>query len=217
MSCLIAFEVSNGSVYAQSDVNRDGRVNIQDLVLVANAIGDTVAADTEKNTDVNTDATIDILDLVQVASNLTGVSAAPTLNGTTAEEIQTWLTEVRHADDGSPAFRRAIAILEVLLQAHRPGTTVLLSNYPNPFNPETWIPYQLAKPTNVTLTIYAVDGRLIRTLTLGHQPAGMYQSKSRTAYWDGKNEVGEQVAIGDQLVSISMRSLRAISPLPAKC
>ena len=72
----------------------------------------------------------------------------------------------------------------------------LLANFPNPFNPETWIPYQLSKPTEVTITIYAVNGQIVRTLTLGHQPAGMYQSRSRAAYWDGKNEFGESVASG---------------------
>ncbi|RKU37504.1 hypothetical protein C6496_09745 [Candidatus Poribacteria bacterium] len=77
-----------------------------------------------------------------------------------------------------------------------PEETVLLTNYPNPFNPETWIPYQLAKPTEVTVTIYAADGKLVRTLALGHQPTGVYQSKSRAAYWDGRNEVGEPVASG---------------------
>ena len=77
-----------------------------------------------------------------------------------------------------------------------PEETTLSFNYPNPFNPETWIPYQLSKPAEVTVTIHAADGRLIRTLALGHQPAGIYQSKSRAAYWDGKNELGESVASG---------------------
>ena len=77
-----------------------------------------------------------------------------------------------------------------------PKENALLSNYPNPFNPETWIPYKLAKPAEVTVTIHAADGRLIRTLALGHQPAGVYQSKNRAAYWDGKNELGESVASG---------------------
>ena len=71
-----------------------------------------------------------------------------------------------------------------------------MPNYPNPFNPETWIPYQLAKPADVTLTIYAVNGRVIRRLVLGHQAAGVYQSRSRAAYWDGRNNLGESVASG---------------------
>jgi hypothetical protein len=77
-----------------------------------------------------------------------------------------------------------------------PLETALLPNYPNPFNPETWIPYHLAESADVTLSIYAADGRLVRTLALGHQAAGMYENKSRAAYWDGRNTIGERVASG---------------------
>ena len=77
-----------------------------------------------------------------------------------------------------------------------PTETTLLPNYPNPFNPETWIPYQLASPSDVTVRIYAVNGSLVRRLVLGHQAAGMYQGRSRAVYWDGKNEIGEPVASG---------------------
>ena len=77
-----------------------------------------------------------------------------------------------------------------------PEVTSLLPNYPNPFNPETWMPYQLAKPADVTLTIYDINGCLVRDLDLGHQRAGTYESKSRAAYWDGRNAQGEPVASG---------------------
>ena len=82
------------------------------------------------------------------------------------------------------------------VQVTLPDKNALLANYPNPFNPETWIPYQLVAPADVTLTIYAVDGKLVRTLALGQQPGGMYQSKNRAAYWDGRNEHNEPVASG---------------------
>ena len=74
--------------------------------------------------------------------------------------------------------------------------TVLLPNYPNPFNPETWLPYQLSEPAEVKLTIYDIQGRVVRALDLGHQRAGMYHSRSRAAHWDGRNAVGEPVASG---------------------
>ena len=74
--------------------------------------------------------------------------------------------------------------------------TSLFGNYPNPFNPETWIPYQLSTAADVTLTIYGASGRLVRTLTLGHQPPGTYHRKGRAAYWDGRNDFGERVASG---------------------
>ena len=89
---------------------------------------------------------------------------------------------------GGPAAPTAIASVS--------GETALLANYPNPFNPETWIPYQLSKDAEVSLTIYAVNGQIVRRLALGHQAAGMYQDRSRAAYWDGKNAFGEPVASG---------------------
>ena len=88
------------------------------------------------------------------------------------------------------------APMETFRIATAPETTTLLANYPNPFNPETWIPYQLAEPTEVSLHIYAVNGRLVRVLAFGHQLAGIYKSQSRAAHWDGRNEVGEPVASG---------------------
>ncbi|MDE0397792.1 MAG: DUF5050 domain-containing protein [Candidatus Poribacteria bacterium] len=92
-------------------------------------------------------------------------------------------------------------------------TTGLLTNYPNPFNPETWIPYQLAKPAEVTLHIYAINGVLVRTLPLGHQPAGMYHSKSRAAYWDGRNEQGERLASGIYFYTLSVGDFTATRKL----
>ena len=77
-----------------------------------------------------------------------------------------------------------------------PETTVLLQNYPNPFNPETWIPYQLSEAADVSITLYDVTGNVVRSLNLGHQPAGYYRSRSQAAYWDGKNILNEKVASG---------------------
>ena len=71
------------------------------------------------------------------------------------------------------------------------GENALVANFPNPFNPETWISYQLAEPAEVTLTIYALNGQVVRRLTLGHQSAGTY-----AAHWDGRSEFGEPVASG---------------------
>ena len=95
---------------------------------------------------------------------------------------------------------------EITVTADRENA--LLANFPNPFNPETWIPYQLAKPTEVTITIYAVDGQVVRTLALGHQPAGTYQTRSRAAYWNGRNEFGEPVASGVYFYTLSTESTR---------
>ncbi len=91
----------------------------------------------------------------------------------------------------------ANAVLPVRLYGvGKPSQNRLLQNYPNPFNPETWIPYQLAEDSDVTIQIYDASGRLIRSLALGYQPAGFYNSRGRAAYWDGRNAVGELVASG---------------------
>ncbi|MYA72640.1 T9SS type A sorting domain-containing protein, partial [Candidatus Poribacteria bacterium] len=194
---IVRFEVNDAPIYAGSDVNQDGTVNIQDLVMVANAIGHPGATDAELNPDINADGVVDILDLVQVANDIgDGSAAAPAIHNLTTEQIQSWLTQVKQIDDGSPDFRRAINVLENLLRAVLPETTVLLPNYPNPFNPETWIPYQLANASDVQITIYDTKGIVVRTLALGHQAAGYYTDRNRAAYWDGRNGLGENVASG---------------------
>ena len=78
----------------------------------------------------------------------------------------------------------------------RPKETILGQNFPNPFNPETWIPYQLSRDTNVTIQIYNVSGSAVRTLNLGHKSIGSYIATSTAAYWDGKNNAGEHVSSG---------------------
>ena len=194
---IVRFEVNDAPTYAQSDVNQDGTVNIQDLVMVANAIGHPGAADAKLNADINADGTVNILDLVQVANNFGEDSpAAPTVHNLTAEHIQRWLAQIRQVDDGSPVFRKAISVLEVLLRTVPPEATALLPNYPNPLNPETWIPYQLSNPSDVQITIYDMKGIVVRTLALGHQAAGYYTNRNRAAYWDGRNGLGEKVASG---------------------
>ena len=91
----------------------------------------------------------------------------------------------------------ANAVLSVNLDGiGQPTQNLLLQNYPNPFNPETWIPYQLSEDSPVSISIYDTTGRLIRTLSLGFQSAGFYNSQGRAAYWDGRNALGERVASG---------------------
>ena len=92
--------------------------------------------------------------------------------------------------------KRSRIQLPALVVHQIPAETELLRNYPNPFNPETWIPYRLAEDAFVTLTIYDGSGRVVRTLDVGHQVAAVYESRSKAVYWDGRNEVGERVASG---------------------
>ena len=182
----------------ETDVNADGVVNIQDLVLVASNFG----ATGENAADVNGDGTVNIQDLVQVAAQLgIGDAASPAwrdilIDTFTRAEVELWLRQAQQLNLTDTISQRGIRFLEQLLFALTPKETALLPNYPNPFNPETWIPYQLATPAEVTLHIYAIDGTLVRTLSLGHKPIGMYQTRTRAAYWDGRNQTGEPVASG---------------------
>ena len=91
----------------------------------------------------------------------------------------------------------ADAVMSVKLDGiGKPKLTQLLQNYPNPFNPETWIPYQLSEDSRVSIYVYDSTGELVRTLSIGFQSAGFYNSRARSAYWDGRNALGERVASG---------------------
>ncbi len=188
----------DSGVPVPEDVNGDGTVNILDLVAVAAAFGQTG----EHDADVNGDGAVNILDLVAVSAAFGEAGAAPstirqqTVGQMTSADVQQWLTLARQANLSDPISQRGILFLEQLLAALIPEKTALLANYPNPFNPETWMPYRLAQPADVTVTIYAANGTLVRTLDLGHQAVGVYQHRNRAAYWDGKNDIGESVASG---------------------
>ena len=179
-----------------TDVNGDGRVDIADLVLVVRSFGTTVVPGTIPNPDVNRNGVVDWPDLllvVQVLASAADIAAAPMAS---VAYLQQWIDAAKrhHPDDAT--FEKGIAVLEQFLGTLQPEETALLANYPNPFNPETWIPYQLAKGTDVTVTIYDLQGAVVRRLMLGHQAAGIYHHRSRAAHWDGKNTVGEPVASG---------------------
>ena len=96
----------------------------------------------------------------------------------------------------SSAEEMVLGVLQAILPERLPSQTQLLANYPNPFNPETWIPFQLSQDTEVIVTIYDVLGELVRQLELGMVRAGRYVTAGQAAYWDGKTEVGEAVSSG---------------------
>ncbi|MDP6594740.1 MAG: FlgD immunoglobulin-like domain containing protein [Candidatus Poribacteria bacterium] len=99
----------------------------------------------------------------------------------------------------------ALNILIAILPERLPTQTQLLANYPNPFNPETWIPFKLAQDAIVTAKIYDVTGKQIRMIELGHIPAGNYVESSKAIYWDGRTEDGEQVSSGTYFYQIEAR------------
>ena len=179
------------------DVNGDGKVNNVDASLVASGL-DTGDA----KYDVNKDGTVNFLDLLLVFDNRDDDAAgAPTVVGMKLTAVQVDILQEQidlliATGDRSPAAMRTLIYLQQLIATARPEKTQLFANYPNPFNPETWIPYELATDTTVKITIYNTQGVVIRTLELGHQSAGYYTGRDRAAYWDGQNALGEQVASG---------------------
>jgi hypothetical protein len=90
-----------------------------------------------------------------------------------------------------------------------PSKFALLQNFPNPFNPETWIPYQLPQDTSVTVRIYNFNGQPIRTIALGQQAAGTYLTKDRAVYWDGRDHIGEKVASGVYFYTLQADDFKA--------
>ena len=193
-------------VESSGDVNQDGTVNILDMVLVGQSLGQKPPSNL--NADVNKDGQVNILDLVLVAEQLgKNVAAAPshvdiakssTFSPKDLIALQRALDELEAVLEKSHSVEIAIQFLHAwLANANQNVTeTKLLPNYPNPFNPETWIPYQLAEATDVSVKIYDIGGRLVRTVSVGLKPVGYYLTRARAVYWDGRNEVGEPVSSG---------------------
>ena len=180
-----------------ADVNNDGSVNVLDLIFIASNLGQSG----QNSADVNGDRVVSILDLVLAAGMFDDAAAAPAAQPQvpetlTAVEVRGWLTDARLLEPKDPTMKRGFVVLEQLLVSLTPTETELLHNYPNPFNPETWIPYRLAEDAFVKLTIYDLSGQVVRTLEVGHRIAAFYESRSKAVYWDGRNSLGEQVASG---------------------
>ena len=196
------------------DINGDGTVDSTDTGLIVLAIS---TGDTSAKYDVNGDGKVNFSDYLLVSENVdAGAAGAPSVFGmkmTTVqvERLQEQIDLLIATGDRSPAAMRALIYFQQLIATARPEKTQLLANYPNPFNPETWIPYELATDTDVRITIYASNGVVIRTLQFGQQSAGYYTDRERAAYWDGRNALGEQVASGIyfyQLETDEMSTLR---------
>ena len=186
------------------DVTGNGKVNVNDLVEVARNYGKTVTGGANRKADVNGDGKVDVDDILAVIEAV-DAAGAPALaqedietGSLQAADVQRWIRDAKAAN-ADPAGIAALERLLTMLSRRDlpvPKETVLLANYPNPFNPETWIPYQLSEAAEVTVTIHASDGKLVRTLELGQVQAGVYSEKDRAAYWDGRNAQGEPVASG---------------------
>ena len=208
--------------YPPWDLDKSGSVNIFDLVGVASQFGQTAPG---LSGDIDGNGTVNIFDLVLVASHFgeATVAAAPprvALNSTGFGPTQhirmglterdasvrrrIALTELENLSDTDPRILFAAKSLRQQLAkaGEIPSDTMLLPNYPNPFNPETWIPYQLADAADVSIFIYNTLGQPVRHLEIGHRHAGRYVEHSDAAYWDGRNDAGELVTSGVYFYSI---------------
>ena len=181
-----------------ADVNADGTVDMSDLVAVAEAIdaASTSGALSADDVEVVLEAVaeqVNAIEAIPEAPARFSTSKHVPLSGVAYRNVAAAFADAKHlaVSDVLSAF---LALLTEM--GATPETTALLPNYPNPFNPETWIPYHLATDAAVVLTIYDVRGSVVRELRLGHQPVGVYRSRGRAAYWDGRNESGEPVASG---------------------
>ena len=180
------------------DINADGAVDDKDVDAIIVAVAAKITA---AKYDVNGDGTVDFNDVVAVSANKESTASAPTLLGRKfsaleVDRLQEQIDLLIASGDRSPAAMKTLIYLQQLIAMARPEKTQLLANYPNPFNPETWIPYELATDTDVKITIYTSTGVVVQALQLGHQSAGYYTDRDRAAYWDGRNAFGEPVASG---------------------
>ena len=188
------------------DINLDGVVNILDLVEAASQFGQ---IGTNLTGDANGDGKVGASDLERIGSHLGESAAAPLLHFNRSDPTVSYqassikcqfqaLAALESLENPSHGAHIARDLLKAWLSRMVPPVTEtkVLPNYPNPFNPETWIPYQLSEAAHVRIRIYDVGGGLVRELNLGEQPAGNYLSQQHAAYWDGRNDVGEIVSSG---------------------
>ena len=200
------------TAYHPEDIDSDGDVDMADLVSVVNNFGSA----TPGRNDVDGDNDVDAADIRAVfAAILAGqAAAAPSHVARTAETLQAYVQQLKQDGMLDVNLQRGLAVLEELLEPFLvPEETVLLRNYPNPFNPETWFPYELSSSADVTFAIYSVNGTLVRLLSLGYQSAGVYRSQGRAAYWDGRNALGESVASGIYFYTFSAGEFSATGKL----
>ena len=198
------------------DVNHDGLVDILDFLIIVVHFGE--KPPTNPRIDTNKDGQVNLEDLawiIKIIEENQNIAAAPIQRYQDGQEPNPASDGTIQLSDAAIVYLHSfyqkieeisgdptqIALVkrflkQLLTPVGGPLRTELYANYPNPFNPETWIPYQLAVDTEITIRIYDTEGKIVRTLFSGHQTSGYYLNRSRAAYWDGRNQLGERVASG---------------------
>ena len=202
------------------DVNIDGTVNIVDLLLILAHFGESPPSNSRFDT--NKDGKVDLQDVALVIEGIGAhqTAAAPTQNRfnelpeADIAILHSFYDKIEELSDNETHITLVKRFLEgLLMPINGPLQTKLFPNYPNPFNPETWIPYQLAEDAEITIRIYSTSGEIVRTLFSGYQAAGYYIGPGRAVYWNGRNEFGEAVASGAYIYELVTPSFKQTKKL----
>ena len=199
------------------DVSQDGSISAFDASLILQHIAGliTLSPEQQQVSDVTGDGKITDMDAVLILQYTVELitqfpKAAPIL---VAKEHNQSLTKIIAELENSSLSKEQKQVLEqlrrMLWQNVLPKQTSLLQNYPNPFNPDTWLPFQLAQDASVTIQIHNMKGQLVRTISLGNKNAGVYVTKDRVAYWDGRDSLGEKVSSGVYFYTLQAGEFRA--------
>jgi photosystem II stability/assembly factor-like uncharacterized protein len=208
------------SIIPSWDVNRDGSIDTADIITIGKSFGQKVTGKNEA--DVNGDGVVDILDLIIVCQHFSSsqASTAPSMELRTLNDDQ--LNVIKHLYkyvSDFPSNESDIVMTKELLgrliaqNIPKIANSQLMQNYPNPFNPETWIPYKLSNSGTVTISIYSTTGQLVRKIDLGYKEIGDYSARDKAVYWDGKNDVGEEVTSGIYFYSIKSGDFTAVKKM----
>ncbi len=198
------------------DVNQDGNIDILDMLVVVAHFGEDPPSNARL--DANKDGKVDLADviwIIKIIEEKHNSNAAPSQTHQRVSNASTMLSHFPSLTENDIALLYSFYLKieeiqgdatqkelvkrflrQLLMPDNGPIKTKLLANYPNPFNPETWIPYQLAGDADIIIRIYNTSGKVVKTVYSGHQTSGYYINRSKAAYWDGRNESGEAVASG---------------------
>jgi len=204
------------------DVDRNGTVDVNDLILVSNHFGE-VYNDSNAAQQLSLSSRGDSprtrgstkAQKAEAYKAYSLINAAPS-NSPDIRKLKAHLMRLLSMDSATSFSVRLPAYAGISQSTNLPMSSRLLPNYPNPFNPDTWIPYHLARPSDVTVRIYRTSGQLVRALNLGNKEAGFYTSRDKAVHWDGKNGAGEEVASGIYFYSFAAGDFSAIRKMTVK-
>ena len=220
----VGFQVPSVQPYQPKpgDVSNNGKVTAYDASMVLQYVVGliTLSPEQQRAADVTGDKTVSALDAALILQYTVGlivefpvqsVPAAPALNPELETKLLTKAIKQLDTTHLTKEQKQVLEQLKRLISQELPPThTMLFQNFPNPFNPETWIPFQISADAPVTIRIYTAKGQLVRVLNLGTRKAGTNLTKNRAAYWDGRDSLGQSVASGMYFYTLQVGEFRAM-------